>query len=366
MYIIRTSYAIAIRASIARTCISLQFARAPCHAYRPYRAWTCGIHVTFIKLETSDEIEVIFVSLALYKPVWGCVSLLPESGGRRLWSYTAIEVGRQYIHNQAYKWMGLDELLVRVAGLLVDKCLQYPVICSLMFTLGLYVFAPLFWDTDATKGWRWVLSCTAVCVLSALVTVGLIPTLHITAPRILFRPTPSCSTFDSPARYICFTLDHHQQVFYITTLRKCDSSDPKMREATKFYIVSSWIPSFDHFLTRREIQFQPVAVVGENKQSYPLPENYCVRGAGHTDSNDVKVAFYSLSGSQRILLDTGYINKSDLVDFHFGWYLVSSCWTDLERWLYYCEMGYVSSHYVSLPEPTRILLLEQRGGGPKE
>lgn len=259
----------------------------------------------------------------------------------------------------------MDEFLGSVAGLLVDKCLQYPITCSLMFSVGLYTFAPLY-SSDATKGWRWVLSCTAGFVLLALVTVGLIPTLQITAPRIIFRPTPSCSTFDNPARYICFTLDNsHQQVFYITTLQKCDGDDPKMKDATNFYVISSWIPSFNHFTTRRPVQFQPAAVPGESKPSYRLPENYCVRAAGPISNDPLKVAFYSLKESQQILLDTGYINKTDLIEFHFGWYLVSSCRTELGRWWFSCKSGYVSSHYVSLPQYSRILLLEQREP-PKE
>lgn len=252
----------------------------------------------------------------------------------------------------------MDDFLANVAGLLVDKCLQYPVTCSLVFSVGLYNFAPLFWDSDVTKGWKWMLKCVAGFVLFTVVLVSLIPALHMTAPRIIFRPTPSCSTFDNPARYICFLLDdNHQQVFYITTQRHCNQEN---NNATNFFIISSWIPSFNHFTTTKAIKFQPASVPGEDKPSYTLPENYCVRAAGTISEDQLKVAFYSLNGSHRNLLDTGYINMTDLTEFHFGWYLVSSCRTDLERWWFVCESGYMSSHYVSLPEYSRILLLEQR------
>ncbi len=253
------------------------------------------------------------------------------------------------------------EFLVAVVA---DKFLQYPITCSLMLCVGLYIFAPLIYTVPDYKGWRWVLTCFAAFVFFSVVTVGLIPTLQMSAPRIIFRPTTSCSTFDDPSRYICFTLDQsHQQVFYITTVRECNSSDPKAKDAAKFYVISSWIPSFNHFRTRRAIQFQPAVVPGEKKPSYGLPENYCVRAAGaiSEDPAPLKVAFYSLNRSQETLLDTGYIDKADLIEFHFGWYLVSSCRSDLGRWWYSCEMGYVSSEYVTLPEYLRIRLHEKRG-----
>ena len=235
-----------------------------------------------------------------------------------------------------------------------------PISCSLLFSVGFFTFAPLFYVSDITKGRRWVLSCLAGFVLLSLVTTGLVPTLKITTDRVIFRPTPSCSTFDNPARYICSILDeNHQQIFYITQ-RKCGRTDPQIEDATNFYVISSWIPSFDHFVTTRRLQFEPAAVPNENKPSYPLPENYCVRAAGPVSADPLRVAFYSLTDSQETLLDTGYINKTDLTEFRFGWYTVSSCRTDLGRWLFSCEKGFVSSHYVTLPEYSRILLLEQR------
>lgn len=253
-----------------------------------------------------------------------------------------------------------------VAGLVVDSFLQYPVACSFAFCIGLFIFYPIFYEKDATKGWRWFVSCVVVFVLLSAVSIFLKPTLSITPDRIIFRPTPSCSTFDNPARYLCFTLSDpdHDQVFYTTTWRKCDKSDANMRNASKFYIISSWIPSFDHFITKRRVNFEPDSSPGEDKKSYTLPENYCVRAAGPLGGDKIKVAFYSINGSQHHLLDSGYINKTELEEFLSGWYLVSSCKSELSKWLFNCTRGYVSSNYVRLQQYTRRLLLEQRGELP--
>ena len=261
--------------------------------------------------------------------------------------------------------MDWNEFCGRIAGFLVDKCLQYPITSSLIAFLGFFcIFGPLWYDTAATKGRRWIISCVVGLVLFPAILVGLIPTLHVTAPRVIFRPTPSCSTYDNPPRYICSILINHQQQFYITTKQKCDPQDQNFKNATSFYIISSWIPSFNHYTTRRKVDFEPVTIVpGEKRKSYKLPDNYCVRAAGPTSEDRIRVAFYSLTDhSELILLDTGYINKTDLLEFRFGWYYVSSCRTDLERWWFSdCKTGYVSSHYATLSEYSRILLLEKRG-----
>ena len=256
-----------------------------------------------------------------------------------------------------------NQLYGFVAGFLVDKCIQYPITFSLIVFLGFFcILAPLWYGTAATKGHRWILSCAVGFVLLPLILVGLVPTLHVTAPRVIFRPTPSCSTFDNPARYICSILINHQQQFYITTKRKCDPQDQNFENATNFYIISSWIPSFNHYITKRKVNFEPAVVPGEVKKSYHLPDNYCVHAAGPTSQDKLKVAFYSHKGTLLILEDTGYINKTDLLEFQYGWYYVSSCRTDLERWWYSnCKTGYVSSHYVTLSEYSRSLLLEKRG-----
>lgn len=264
--------------------------------------------------------------------------------------------------------MGMDPFSGHMAGLVVNSFLQYPVMCSLLFCIGLFIFYPVFYEkTDATKGWRWVISCLVVFVLLSVVAIFLKPTLSLTAPRIIFRPTPSCSTYDRPPRYICFTLSgmDHLQVFYTTTWRKCDNSDTNMKTASKFYVISSWIPSFDHFITKRPVKFEPESSPGETKMSYVLPENYCVRAAGPLGEETLKVAFYSINGTQHHLLDSGYINKTDLEEFHSGWYLVSNCKSEVSNWLFNCTRGYISSNYVRLQQYTRLLLLEQRGQLPQ-
>ncbi len=159
-----------------------------------------------------------------------------------------------------------------VAVLFIDAFLQYPFTCSLGFCSLVYILLPVrFHEADAAKGWRWVVSCVAIFVLSAMATCFLIPVLAMAPDRIIFRPTPSCSIFDNPTRYICLTFnDQHQHVFYTTTWRQCNSSDTNMNNATKYYIISSWIPSFDHYVTTERILFQPDCSPGENKSAYHL------------------------------------------------------------------------------------------------
>ncbi|XP_046847096.1 uncharacterized protein LOC124440711 [Xenia sp. Carnegie-2017] len=256
----------------------------------------------------------------------------------------------------------MKELVIQVSGLFIDAFLQYPVSCSLAFCIALYILYPVYYkDTEATKGLRWIVSCFAIFILLSVASIFFVPQFRMATDRIIFRPTPSCSTFDNPARYICLTFNEkHQQVFYTTTWRKCSRSDENMQNASNYYITSSWIPSFDHFVTRERMLFQPEHTQDEVKNPYYLPENYCVRAAGPSDGERVKVAFYSIKGTDLHLLDSGYINSSILKEFHSGWYQVSNCRSDLSRWMFDCSNGYVSSNYVRLPQYTRILLLEQR------
>lgn len=210
------------------------------------------------------------------------------------------------------------------------------------------------------EGKRWAISCLIIFFILGFTLTYLIPTLQLTPDRIIFRPTPSCSTFNNPTRYLAFILDeNNNQVFYVTTVRGVNNTDPSMKEAAPFYIVSSWIRSPNHFrITSEKVEFQPATVQGVSKVPYNLSRGYCIRAAGPTSSDPLYVAFYSLNGTEKILLDTGYISKSDLEEFHFGWFLVSNCRTIFSRWLWHCKTGYVSSTYVRLPEYARMLLLE--------
>ena len=78
--------------------------------------------------------------------------------------------------------------------------------------------------------------------------------------------------------------------------------------------------------------------------------------AGPISADPLQVAFYSLSGTETILDDTGYIAKKDLEEFHSGWFRVSNCRTELTRWLFDCKTGFVNSTYVQLTEYQRIFL----------
>ena len=124
----------------------------------------------------------------------------------------------------------MDEFLSSVAGLLVDQCLQYPIGTALVFSLGFYVLVPIFTDpghSARTEGRRWVVSCLVIFVLLGVSLTLFIPALQLTASRIIFRPTPSCSTFNNPARYLAFILDDsNNQVFYVTTTRAVEDTDP--------------------------------------------------------------------------------------------------------------------------------------------
>ena len=233
-------------------------------------------------------------------------------------------------------------------------------LCSFLFSQSVY-FAIVPRDISAiTLGW--IVCLVFIYVAVTTITILLfIPTLVTDPDRIILRPTPCCSTFDKPTRYICKTLNvKRQPVHYVTTWGKCDKSDPNMENATNYYIISSWTPSNDHYVTTKRILFQPESSPGENKQPYYLPEGYSVRAAGPTGEDRQKVAFYSIDGNRNHLLDSGYIDSNLLKKFHTGWYEVSNCRSELSRWWYECSPGYVCSHYVSLPQYRRKLLLEDR------
>ena len=255
--------------------------------------------------------------------------------------------------------MNLFPLPDDIKVLFIDTFLQYPFSCALGLSLIIFVLFPVqFHQADAAKGRRWLASCVFIFALSMITSVLLKPVLALASDRIIFRPTPSCSTFDNPPRYICLTFNaNHQQAYYTTNWQNCNSSDPNMNNATKYYIISSWIPSFDHFVLTERVLFQPES----SSDAYPLPKGYCVRAAGPTGGDRQKVAFYSISGSRQHLLDSGYINSTLLKEFTSGWYLVSSCISELSELWYNCTVGYVSSHYVRLPQYARKLLSEDRG-----
>ena len=242
---------------------------------------------------------------------------------------------------------------------LIDLFLFYPICCSAVLA-GVTTLLPLcnFWD----EKWLKALTRAIYALFAIFVTTYVIPNFAMAPDRIIFRLDPSCSTFENPTRYICLTFsEQRERLFYITTWRKCDSLDPNVKNATKYYIVSSWIPSSDEFVTTQSLVFQPESANGK-KNAYTLPEGYCVRAAGPSGSDRQRVVFTSIDLTGKRIQDYGHINSSLLKKFHSGWYLVSSCSSELSRWWYQnCTLGYVSSHYARLPQYVRKLLLEERG-----
>lgn len=253
----------------------------------------------------------------------------------------------------------MEAITEKIAGLLVDRFLQYPVTCAVVFTIGHALFGQLFRGNDpGIRSWRkWVLLNAAAFSLAAVTLAVAMPRLQMTPPRVILRPTPSCSTFNNPTRYLCFVLsDENQQVFYETIRRACETDDPSLPSATSFYIRSPWIPATEHFRLLREVDFQPE---GQGKPPYKLPKGYCIRAAGPPSLDPLPVIFYSLNGTTKIVTDKGPIEKRHLEEYEFGWYLVSSCRTDVSAWLYNCTSGYVSSTHVSLSEYSRKVLMEE-------
>ena len=265
-----------------------------------------------------------------------------------------------YIDTLLCGWREMDEFTGKVAGFLVDLVLQYPLCSAFVISVGLYTFSPFILDAakDISSG-RWVFIFLAGFTLISAVLIAIVHVLQLTTERIIARPTPCCSTYNNPARYLCFILnEENKQVFYETTLRKCDGTDPNINTAAPFYIISSWIPSPNHFRTKRKILFHPDGP-GETPKPYDLPEGYCVRANGPIIENKpVRISFYSLNGTQKILLDKGSIDWKDLEVFTAGWYLVSNCRTGIQRLLFPCKTVYISSAYVRLPQYSRIMLLE--------
>ena len=205
---------------------------------------------------------------------------------------------------------------------------------------------------------RWGVSCLVIFVISGAVLIRFIPVLQLTASHIILRPTPSCSTFNSPPRYLALILDeNNNQVFYVTTTMGVENTDPHMKEAAPFYIISASIRSPKHYrIVSGKVKFQSSSIPGVKKSPFNLKKGHCVRAAGPTTADPLLVAFYSLNGTETILEDSGYIAKKDLEELHSGWLRVSNCKTELTRLLCDCKTGYVSSAYVWLTEYEHIFL----------
>ncbi len=180
---------------------------------------------------------------------------------------------------------------------LIDTFLQYPIICSTLaicftWVIPLYHLCGGHWE-------RIALSLAIIELFTILASINLIPVLVAAPTYLILRPTPSCSTYDDPERYMCITLKDHQHVFYVTTrLPQPNDLDASLKNATKYYIISSWRSSPDDLITIEPAQFQPENLPDENKPAYWLPEGYGVRSAGQSgEDKQIKVTLYSISNT---------------------------------------------------------------------
>lgn len=71
----------------------------------------------------------------------------------------------------------MEAITEKIAGLLVDRFLQYPVTCAVVFTIGHALFGPLFRGNDpGIHSWRkWVLLNAAAFSLAAVTLAAAMP-----------------------------------------------------------------------------------------------------------------------------------------------------------------------------------------------
>lgn len=252
-------------------------------------------------------------------------------------------------------------LLGAITGILTEGFLRYPVTGSLVISTCLYFFVPVCSKAKpALEGLSWVGRCAVAFGAIVLVIVLVIPPLQIVSVRVILRPTPSCSTEMDPRRLLCAIVNENQiQTFYESTRQSCvcrNCTDLEEEPGMSYYVISSWIPAPNHFRTRTEIVFDTVESTED--QCFILPKGRCIRTAGPTGEDPLKVEIIKWKGRKRQSFDKGFINRSSLEEFNTGFYVVSNCKTDFERWLFSCTIAYVNAHYVRLPTYMRILLLE--------
>ena len=257
-----------------------------------------------------------------------------------------------------YRMESWEQLSVSAAGMLIDKCLFNPVSVAILLSISYFT---LYSMKSSLKGLTMGVFIKTVIIffITAIVLIMAIPTLHLATDRVIFRPHPTCTIFYNPCRYVCAILgDYGNQRNYVTEWQNCSKADPRINEAEQFYIVSTWIPSPDHFRTKNRVWFVPD---GNRSKGYWLSSDYCVRASSAVIKDQYyRVTFYSLNGTELILQDTGLMETAVLEPFYFGWYLISNCRTELHRWIWSsaCKIGYVSTKYIRLPQYSRILLLE--------
>ena len=235
-----------------------------------------------------------------------------------------------------------------VKGLCIDTFLQYPIIFSTVITC-FTVFLPL--STLIEVGWERITVYFAIFELLAIfIAINQIPTLSTTGDRVVLHPTASCSAYDNRVHYLSLTLtDQHQSVYELCT----NDTNENIKNATKYYIISSWISSPGDYITIESVQFQP-----ENETPYTLPKGRIVRPVGPSEEDRQKVEFTFISRTGGKKVESGYINLNSLASIQSGWYCVSNRKCELTRWWRDCTLGYVNSHFVQLPTYTRSLLFQ--------
>lgn len=243
----------------------------------------------------------------------------------------------------------------------MESCLRYPVTGSFIISVVLYFFIPLCVKERRAQGWSWVARCAvAFAALLSVLTI-VIPPLQIVSVRVILRPTPGCSTEMDPRRLLCAIVDENQvQTFYESTKPSCARHNgTELVEGTgmPYYVISSWIPAPNHFRARTNIAFDP-QLESTEQQCFFLPKGRCIRIAGPTEEDPLKVEISKWKERRRQSVNVGFVNRSSLEVFNTGFYVVSNCKTDAGRWLFKCTIAYVNSYYVRLPAYMRILLLE--------
>ena len=249
------------------------------------------------------------------------------------------------------------------SGLLTRIVLEYPlvlfIVSGVIISTMIFLFDFIFLGNSRLTDWSYFLKFMAVyCVIMAVVFVTFIPPLKMNTERIIFRPTENCNMFENPTRYVCFILGDK---IYITTKRGCVGT---VTNATSFYIISLWIPSKNQYRLKNKVFFHPENATDEApKPPYWLPGNYCIQEyideSSPSTHDRLRVSFISWTNSSVITSDSGYIERTHLEPYTTGWYKVSNCRWEVTRWLPfdgYCITGYVSNHYVNLPENMARLL----------
>jgi hypothetical protein len=172
---------------------------------------------------------------------------------------------------------------------------------------------------------------------------------------VKLQPTASCSTSEDPIRYLCRTVDGQRQHLFYTAIH---DSLKDLNKPTKYYITSTWIPSFDEFVLTESVLFQPE---GEN-EAYRLQKNVCVRAAGPTGLVKQNVTFTKINKEGKSDKKEGDIISRVLKKQNCGWYKVSNCRSELSRWWYSRDhtTGFVCSRDTMQSQAQRDYLLEER------